>query len=142
MLKFLASEIISSQFVFTEHDVMNHFQLYQWWFFKLFFMMSWQFLCLCSLIIFFFHNLWNYIVKFVEWEFLNKLCVVWYSRCNSQFMFLCCFIFILQDIFEFIECDMTWIKYKFVLRGQNHLIFTCDNWNLMIRKSKYDNVLV
>jgi hypothetical protein len=89
-----------------------------------------------------FHNLWNYIVKFVEGNFLNKLCVVWYSCCISQFMFLCCLILILENIFEFIQCDMTWIKYKFVLRGQNHLIFTCDNWKLMIRKSKYDYVLV
>jgi hypothetical protein len=43
-----------------------------------------------------FEILWNHSLKFV----ISKLCVMWYSCCTSQFVFLCCLInFMLQTNF-------------------------------------------
>jgi hypothetical protein len=43
-----------------------------------------------------FEILWNHSLKFV----ISKLCVMWYSFCTSQFVFLCCLInFTLQTNF-------------------------------------------
>jgi hypothetical protein len=106
---------------------------------------SWQYLCLCLLIRF-----WQFVK--LDNQLCHKciLCVVWYSCYTTQIVFLCyllilqdylslcchlaigklclcCLMFILQEKFVFIPCDVTWIEFKYVLGGQKKFISKCDD---------------